>query len=83
MECPHCHQEILTSKCPACGGNILIEGRYCMSCGVKLEERSEEVIVDDNGFDPENRILCPDGTCTGIIIDGRCIECGKPFKAEK
>jgi hypothetical protein len=61
----------------------LIEGRYCMSCGVKLEERSEEVIVDDNGFDPKNRILCPDGTCTGIIIDGRCIECGKPFKAEK
>jgi hypothetical protein len=54
-----------------------------MNCGSKLKERSEEVIVDDIGFDPETRILCPDGTCTGIIIDGRCIECGKPFKKGK
>jgi hypothetical protein len=50
-----------------------------MGCGAKLEERPEEVIRDDGDFDPENRILCPDGTCTGIIINGRCIQCGKPF----
>ena len=83
MECPHCHQEVLTRECPHCGNKIPIESRYCMSCGVKVEERSEEVIVDDSGFDLENRILCPDGTCTGIIIDGRCIECGRPFKENK
>jgi hypothetical protein len=53
-----------------------------MGCGAKLEERPEEVIRDDGDFDPENRILCPDGTCTGIIINGRCIECGKPFKED-
>jgi hypothetical protein len=25
-------------------------------------------------------VLCPDGTCTGIIVDGKCTECGKPHK---
>jgi hypothetical protein len=50
-----------------------------MGCGAKQKDRSEEVVPDDSDFDPENRVLCPDGTCTGIIIDGRCIECGKPF----
>jgi hypothetical protein len=83
MECPHCHKKLTTQECPHCGSDIPIESLYCMNCGSKLEERSEEVIVDDIGFDPETRILCPDGTCTGIIIDGRCIECGKPFKKGK
>jgi hypothetical protein len=54
-----------------------------MGCGVKLEDRPEEVAQDDGDFDPENRILCPDGTCTGIIINGRCTQCGKPYKEEK
>ncbi len=31
----------------------------------------------------ENRILCSDGSCIGVIgSDGRCKECGKPFKSE-
>ena len=51
-----------------------------MDCGAKLKERSEEVVQDYGDFDPENRVLCPDGTCTGIIINGRCIECGKTFE---
>jgi hypothetical protein len=51
-----------------------------MNCGISFEERSEQITEEDNGFDFENRILCSDGTCTGIIIDGKCIECGKPFK---
>ncbi len=29
----------------------------------------------------ENRVLCRDGNCIGIIgPDGRCKECGKPYK---
>jgi hypothetical protein len=33
--------------------------------------------VDDEW---ENRILCSDGNCIGVIgPDGRCKECGKPF----
>ena len=31
----------------------------------------------------ENRILCSDGSCIGVIgSDGRCKECGKPFESE-
>ena len=51
-----------------------------MNCGVNLEEEPEEQIGEDNGFDLENRVLCSDGACTGIIIDGKCTECGKPLK---
>ena len=30
----------------------------------------------------ENRVLCRDESCIGVIgPDGRCKECGKPYKA--
>ena len=48
-----------------------------MECGVSLVEEVEDTFEDDNGFDLGDRILCPDGTCTGIIVDGRCSECGR------
>lgn len=48
-----------------------------MECGVSLVEEVEDTFEDDDGFDLGDRILCPDGTCTGIIVDGRCSECGK------
>jgi hypothetical protein len=51
-----------------------------MDCGGNLEEETEETIEQDNGFDLEDRVLCSDGACTGIIIDGKCSECGKPPK---
>jgi hypothetical protein len=54
-----------------------------MICGGEIEDSIEELSDDDNGFDLENRILCPDGTCTGIIINGRCTECGRRFKGKK
>jgi hypothetical protein len=51
-----------------------------MECGVSLD-KSEEVFIEDEGdIDFENRVLCPDGTCTGIIVDGKCTECGNPIK---
>ena len=32
------------------------------------------------GDDWENRVLCSDGICIGVIgADGRCKECGKPY----
>jgi len=51
-----------------------------MDCGFNLEEEAGDMIEQDDGLDFENRVLCSDGTCTGIIIDGKCTECGKPFK---
>ena len=46
-----------------------------MECGTLLQE--DHSADGDEAFDLDNRILCPDGTCTGIIVDGRCTECGK------
>lgn len=39
--------------------------------------------VDDAPVDEkwENRVLCGDGNCIGVIgTDGKCKECGKPLK---
>jgi len=80
MGCPHCHQIIPGRECPACGFEIPTESRYCMKCGIEVEFEAAATVHCDDEFDPETRVLCPDGTCTGIIIDGKCIVCGSPFK---
>jgi hypothetical protein len=88
MKCPHCEKEIPGSPCPKCGEAVFEDANYCMHCGAPLKEALEEVsqdedlFEDDNGFDFENRVLCPDGTCTGIIIDGKCTECGRAVGAD-
>lgn len=34
-------------------------------------------------IDWENRVLCSDGNCIGIIgLDGRCKECSKPYEGK-
>ena len=83
MKCPHCEKELPGSPCPECG-SITIEGsNYCMECGAPLREdldkvpRDEGFLEYDEDFDLEDKVLCPDGTCTGIIVDGRCTECGR------
>ena len=83
MRCPHCDEEIQGPNCPQCGAMMPEGANYCMDCGSLLEEKTEEGFVeddDDNDPDFDNRILCPDGTCTGIIVDGKCVECGKDGK---
>jgi hypothetical protein len=41
--------------------------------------KEEEITKDDDDW--ENRILCSDESCIGVIgPDGRCKECGKPSK---
>jgi predicted amidophosphoribosyltransferase len=84
MECPHCHKEISGKACPACGAHVPAESRYCMDCGSPLVEKrgqalEQEEPEQDDSFELDDRILCPDGNCTGIIIDGRCTECGNPY----
>lgn len=84
MECPHCQMEIAGRRCTACGAELPLEARYCMQCGILLEEADPvETAADrDEGLDLENRILCPDGTCTGIIVHGKCSECGRPYPGQ-
>jgi len=71
--------EISGRECPYCGENVPPESRFCMYCGESLVLESKEKTGDEDGFDFDNRVLCPDGGCTGIIINGKCTECGKPF----
>lgn len=79
MECPHCRKEIIGKPCSACGANVPVESRYCMNCGAYLTEKQRPDMEQEDSVELENRILCPDGNCTGIIIDGKCSECGKPY----
>jgi hypothetical protein len=94
-----------------CIGVIGPDG-HCKECGKKYEGTLPETIVADNESRPEredepragadieaqpsadtpfgeeagaddwaHRQLCSDGNCIGVIgPDGRCKECGKPFK---
>ena len=83
MKCPNCEKDIPGITCPQCGSVSPEEAKFCMECGVSLVEE-EDTFEDDNGFDPGDRVLCPDGTCTGIMVDGRCSECGRtPEEVEK
>ena len=82
MECPHCHEALPSKTCPHCSEEVPEESRYCMACGASLDEdgmRPDSGDEEDDALDLENRILCPDGTCTGIIENGRCTECGRPY----
>jgi hypothetical protein len=80
MECPHCHKEIIGKPCPVCGTNVPTESRYCMECGAPIKEEAPQTTDQDDPFDLDDRVLCPDGTCTGIIVDGKCTECGKLYR---
>jgi DNA-directed RNA polymerase subunit RPC12/RpoP len=65
--------------CPECGTQVPGESRYCMTCGALFKSETGSVSDAEDGLDLESRVLCPDGNCTGIIIDGKCSECGKPY----
>ena len=46
----------------------------------RADSSAEEGAIDDW----DNRVLCSDGNCIGVIgSDGRCKECGKPFTSEE
>ena len=80
MRCPICKGEIPGLVCDRCGGESPEEAKYCMHCGEPLVEGAVDSGDIEDEFDIENRILCPDGSCTGIIVDGKCTECGRPYK---
>ncbi|MDI6727121.1 MAG: hypothetical protein QMD32_09135 [Smithellaceae bacterium] len=66
-------------NCPKCEKTIPEESRYCLHCGVYLlGESAPNPSPDDADPDWDNRVLCSDGNCTGIIVDGKCTTCGIP-----
>lgn len=83
IKCSECNHEIAGVNCPGCGESTPEEGIFCINCGYKLKgEEAGMSDEDDDDLDLDDRILCPDGACTGIIIDGKCCECGKPLEPE-
>ncbi len=80
MKCPHCNREIDGKHCPDCGASLPVESKFCMFCGASLPEADVNPSSDqEDPFDIESRVLCPDGSCTGIVVNGRCTECGKTY----
>ena len=50
-----------------------------METEIPQENESEDTSDDDGQWD--NRILCSDGNCIGVIgADGRCKECGRLYE---
>lgn len=87
MRCPNCNEELPGIACPKCGKTIPNESIFCMYCGVRLEnysdteanyENADTGVEDQDDF--EDRIPCSDGNCIGIIVNGKCNVCGKPYR---
>jgi hypothetical protein len=80
MLCEKCGVEVETILCGACGKEIMKLGSYCYACGQKFEVATQQ--ADESDLDFENRILCSDGTCIGLVEKGICKVCGKPYVPE-
>jgi hypothetical protein len=80
MVCEKCAAEMDTVRCQGCGSTIIKLGPYCYSCGSAL--KVEIVQTGDDEFDLSQRILCSDGNCIGVVENGTCKLCGKPYVPE-
>jgi hypothetical protein len=80
MICEKCGIESAAVKCIKCGKEIVKLGPYCYLCGAELHT---EKGAETEGTDFDNRVLCSDGTCIGVINEqGVCKVCGKPYTPE-
>lgn len=84
MECPHCQEKLPSQECAHCRAEIPEDALYCPRCGEKLSQVEQPPVGKGTGDEWEDRVLCSDGTCIGVIgPDGKCKECGKPYKPGK
>ena len=73
-------------RCKECGlsyDGSAVEGQPVEVDSYDDDEEDEMIAAPETPDDPdwENRQLCSDGNCIGVIgPDGRCKECGKRFK---
>ena len=80
MLCEKCAVEVEAVQCGSCGKNVVRLGPHCYLCGSTLEAKVQPAGESDLDF--ENRILCSDGTCIGLVENGVCKVCGKPYLPE-
>jgi hypothetical protein len=74
MKCPNCDFEFPGIVCESCGEETPQGSLYCFKCGAEIQ-------IEEEPSDFENRVLCSDETCTGVINErGICGVCGKPYK---
>jgi len=72
MKCPRCEEFLPHLLCEGCGEKIPEGSRFCCWCGNTVLKKGEEDDFSD-------RMLCPDGSCIGVINEsGVCNICGKP-----
>ena len=75
-------------RCKDCGkpyDGMVIEGEPFEDDAYDDDHEDDSIEDSDTPDDPdwENRQLCSDGNCIGVIgSDGRCKECGKRFKGK-
>ena len=80
MECPHCHEQLPSQECVHCHAEAPEDAVFCPQCGAKLAQIEQPPV--GGGDEWEDRVLCSDGACIGIIgPDGKCKVCGKPYTA--
>ena len=80
MICEKCGTETAAVKCFKCGEEIIKLGPYCYLCGAEIRTTAE---TEEENTDFDNRVLCSDGTCIGVINEqGVCKACGKPYTPE-
>ena len=73
-------------RCKECGKPY--DGFEDRSTGTEMTDDFDEIdpdaeilVEDEPDTDWENRTLCSDESCIGVIgPDGRCKECGKPYE---
>lgn len=70
-------------KCKECGkpyGGKLPEEPIVDVIQTNKVEETKEVSAGAASDDWDQRVLCSDGSCIGVIgADGKCKECGKPY----
>jgi len=80
--CPACGAELESRACPACEKANPPDALYCCYCGEALSDFAGQGAgekTEGDPFDLDNRVLCSDETCIGIINEhGVCSECGRP-----
>ncbi|MDI6741709.1 MAG: hypothetical protein QMD11_03130 [Smithella sp.] len=73
-------------KCRECGKpyeGVLPEDHGSEAVPPVAMEASKQIVPEaaESDDDWDNRVLCSDGTCIGVIgADGKCKECGQPLK---